>query len=308
MTAIRFALLASVALASSAQGQLYGAMFRTAGQTNGQGPKLYDVDPITGAASNPRLVNVNDLVGIAVSPVTGKMYGLTDQFGRINNVSGQGGKNLLVSINPTTGAATAVGRLDPLNSASDAPLAVYEGDLAFDPSGHLWGCSSHVTYSTLFKIDTVTGLGTIISNVIPGGGLHLDISAMAFGANGDLYGLDTRYPDQPGPAILYRIDAASGSILNTYTTSTVLGNCAGMTFEPSTGRLLIADGDTGSTGNLYSFNFGSGTLDVIGATGASGSVSGGTVYTGFAGLAFVPAPGASLVLVGAAGMGLRRRR
>lgn len=298
----------ALALASAASGQLYGVMFRTAGQTNGQGPKLFDVDPNTGAASNPRFVNVNDLVGIAISPVTGDMYGLTDQFGRINNVSGQGGKNLIVKINAATGAATAVGRLDPLNSASDAPLAEFEGDLAFDSSGTLWGVSSHVNYETIFKVNLATGAGTIVSNVIPASGIHLDISAVAFSPTGAMYGLDTRYPDQPGPAILYQLDPLTGAILATYNTSTVLGNCAGMTFEPGTGRLLIADGDTGATANLYSFNFGTSNLDLIGATGASGSVPNGTVYTGFAGLAFAPAPGAGLTLLAAGSLLARRRR
>ena len=279
---------------------LYGVMFRCGGQTAGIPVNLFDVDPVTGQASNPRGVNVNDCVGIAVSP-SGVMYGMTDQLGRINNQSGQGGKNLLFTINPTTGLATGIGRIDP-----NGVLQMYEGDLAFQPgAGTLWAVSTGVTSATLMTVSTTTGLGSVVSTILPPTGIsNFDISAMAFDAVGNLWVLDTTYPTVQGPARLYRVDSATGSILQRYDTTTWLGNVAGMAFSPDNGDLLVADGDTSGTNNLYRFNFTTSNLDLIGATGATGGTSG--TYHGLAGLAFLPEPG-TLALLVIAGLVLRRR-
>lgn len=292
--------LLSVSAAASAA-PLYGIMFRTGGQTSGLNPKLYDVDPATGTATNPRNVNVNDCVGIAVGP-DGTMYGMTDQFGRINNQSGSGGKNLLFSINATTGLATGIGRIDPTGV-----LQMFEGDIAFDPiTGELWGVSTLQTSAALMKINTATGLGTVISTILPPSGVTaFDVSALTFAANGDMWVLDTIYPTTPGPARLYRINPATGAILQQFNTTTNLGNCAGMAFNPADGQLLIADGDTGATANLYRFNFSTSQLELIGPTGASGGTN--PVYTGLAGLTFgIPEP-ASLLLLGLVVIVARRR-
>ncbi len=279
-------IVALVFVCGSATAQpLYGIMFRTGSQTSGANPKLYDVNPQTGAATSPRNVNVNSCVGIAVSP-SGVMYGLTDQFGRINNVSGSGGKGLLFTIDPVTGQATAVGRIDPTSSASDAPLAIYEGDLAFHPTtGVLWGVTTDVTFARLFTVNTTTGLGTIVVDIRPPAGIaQFDISAMAFSAAGDLWVLDTTYPSAPGPARLYRVNPTNGAILERFDTSATLGTCGGMAFEPGTGDLLVVDGDTGTTDSLYRFS--GGDLQFVGNTGASGGI-----YRGLSALAF--GPGAS---------------
>lgn len=306
----RLAPLALLGLAAVSPAQtLYGVSYRTGGQTSGLNPYLYDVNPATGAATNRRAVNVNDTIGIAVSPVTGRIYGMTDQLGRINNTPGQGGKNLLFEINPSTGAATTIGRMDP-NGGDNYNM--FEGDLAFNPlTSTLWALSTRVNQAVLYTVDTATGLGTIRSVVSPIAGYSdLDASAMAFAANGDLWLLDTTYPNNVGPARLARVDAATGTILQSFVTNTVLGNAAGMTFAPD-GRLLIVDGDTGGTDNLYRFDFTTGSLITIGATGATGG-SANTLYDhGLAGLAFsaapVPEPPA-LVALGLGSLALLRRR
>ena len=296
------ALVALPAAADAAS--LYGVMFRTGGQTSGLNPTLYDVDPATGAATNGRAVNVNDAVGLAVSPATGTLYGLTDQFGRINNQSGQGGKNLLFTIEPATGAATGVGRTDP--AGGDA-TQIFEGDLAFVPgTDTLYALSTRVTFGQLIRVDTATGLGTAAAQIVPGG--TVDMSAMAFSPNGDLFVLDTTFPDaNKGPAKLYRVDLDTGSVLQTYGSTVTLGGGAGMAFDPDTGALLIADGDTDGTADLYAYDFAAGDLSRIGATGAIG---GPLPYTGLSGLAFaVPEPTtAGLAAAGVAGLCLRRRR
>ncbi|RYG67754.1 hypothetical protein EON77_16170, partial [bacterium] len=123
-------ILLTVASLAHADG-LLGVMYRTGGQTDGSKPLLYDVNPLTGATSNGRQVNVNFCIGIASSP-DGRLYGMTDGLGRINNTPGLGGRGLLFSIDPATGFATGIGRADPTGTFS-----VNEGDLAFSPTGQL---------------------------------------------------------------------------------------------------------------------------------------------------------------------------
>jgi hypothetical protein len=272
------AALSVFALSMTAAAQpMYGIMFRTGGQTSGLNPKLYDVNPITGAATNPRNVNVNDCVGIAVDPSTGVMYGLTDQFGRINNLSGQGGKGLIFTINPTTGAATSVGRTDPTGV-----FQVLEGDIAFNPvDGSFWGVSTLINSARLFTINKATGLATQGALIVPpNDGPDLDISALAFDRSGRLFVLDTRYPSHPGQAILIHIDPTTGTALEQWDTGVSLGNVAGMTFGPD-GILYVADGDTSGTNHLYRFSFVSNSLVDIGATGAAGGI-----YQGLAGIVY----------------------
>lgn len=280
------AALLAATIASASPSDCYGVMFRTGSQTSGLGPWLFDVNPATGAATNGRQLNVNDCCGIAIDPATGFMYGLTDQLGRINNQSGTGGKNLVFKINPATGFCTAVGQLDPSDTSSSGALAAYEGDLAFHPqSGALWGVTTRVSYARLFTVDTGTGRGTIVADIHPATGTTLDVSSIAFDSTGQLWALDTRYPTEPGPAKLYRVDGATGAVLQAWTTSVTLGTVAGMRFDPSTGSLLVADGDTGGTANLYRFSFKTGDLVLVGPTGVQIGNS-----KGFAGLEFTPLP------------------
>ena len=262
----------------------YGVMFRTGSQTSGLGPNLYDVNVATGECSNPRQLNVNIAVDCAVDPATGIMYGLTDQLGRINNQSGSAGKNLIFTVNIQSGQCTAVGQLDPANTTSTGPLAVFEGDLAFHPqTGVLWGVTTRVDFARLFTVNLATGLGTIVADITPGVGIQLDLSAIAFDAQGGLWALDTRYPSQPGPAKVYRVNPQTGAILQTYQTSTTLGTVSGMAFNPANGQLLVVDGDFGGTHKLYRFDETASSLIEIGPTGVAAGNS-----AGLAGLAFGP--------------------
>ena len=280
--------LASSGLAIShdaiADAPCYGVMFRTGSQTSGLGPNLYDVNVSTGACTNPRQLNVNIAVDCVVDPATGIMYGLTDQLGRINNQSGTAGKNLIFTVNIQSGQCTAVGQLDPANTSSTGPLAVFEGDLAFHPqTGVLWGVTTRVDFARLFTVNLSTGLGTIVADIAPGVGIQLDLSAIAFDAQGGLWALDTRYPSQPGPAKVYRVNPQTGAILQTYQTSTTLGTVAGMAFNPANGQLLVVDGDFGGTHKLYRFDEAASSLIEIGPTGVAAGNS-----AGLAGLAFGP--------------------
>lgn len=279
--------VATLAIASASHGgppSLYGVMFRTGSQTSGLGPWLFDVDPGTGASTNGRQLNVNIAVGIAIDPATGAMYGLTDQLGRINNQSGTGGKNLIFRVDIPTGQCTAVGQLDPADTSSTGALAVYEGDLDFHPqTGVLWGVTTRVDFARLFTVDLATGRGTIVADVVPGAGIQFDMSAIAFDGAGQLWALDTRYPTQPGPARIYRLNAATGAIEQIFTTTVSLGTVGGLAFDPRTGALLVADGDFGGTAKLYRYDFAALDLVLVGRTGVAIGNS-----SGFSGLAFAP--------------------
>ncbi len=293
MAACTLTVPACVAMAAPGYGTLLGAMYRTSGQTTGIGPNYYTVSTTTGAATLSGAINVNFCVGIACSP-DGTLYGMTDQLGRINNTAGQGGKNLLFKMDPTTGAATAVGRIDPTGVNQE-----FEGDIAFNPvTGQLYALDTAVNQGYIFPVDRNTGQGNFaasaVKTILPVTGTDLDLSAMTFDAAGNCWVLDTRYPNHPGPAILEKIDLSTGSVLTSYTTTKMLGTCAGMAFDPVSGLLYMADGDTGGTANLYTFDFAAGDFTVVGATGAQGlpySGNGGLPYTGLAGLTFmVPEP------------------
>lgn len=278
------ALLALASAAEAVPPVLHGVMFRTGSQTSGLGPWLFDVNPDTGAATNGRQLNVNIAVGIAINRSTGTMYGLTDQLGRINNQSGTGGKNLLFRIDIPTGACTAVGQLDPADTSSTGALAVYEGDLDFHPqTGVLWGVTTRVDFARLFTVDLATGRGTIVADIVPGAGVQFDVSSIAFDAAGALWALDTRYPSQPGPARIHRVNPTTGAIEQTYATTVALGTVGGLAFDPRTGALLVADGDFGGTAKLYRYDFAIGDLVLIGRTGVAIGNS-----NGFAGLEFAP--------------------
>jgi hypothetical protein len=244
---------------------------------------LYDVNVATGAATNPRSVGTgaDSLTGIAFSP-NGTLYGLTSFVGSP--------ANSLVSIDPVTGASTAIGFTG---------LAVSEGDLAFDPtSGLLYGIQSVPGNDReLFTINVATGAGTVIGTL--GTLIEDDFSAMTFAADGTLYMLGSGVP--PGAARLLTVNKATAATISSVSLSLDLGFAAGMDFHPATGALYVADGGLNDgTDSLYTLNPATGALTLIGPTGLA---------DGLAGLAFVvPEPtGVGLALAGVVGLAMRRR-
>ena len=221
---------------------------------------LYDINPLTGIATNPRDTGIENLAGISFSP-NGVLYGLTT-FGVLAP------PNSLFTIEPGTGASTLIG---PTGLSS-----IFEGDLDFDPqSGILYAIQSVPTgpQRDLFTINTETGAATTVGSISDSG----DLSAMAFSDSGTLYVLDT------ATELLLTVDPSTASLLTSVPLSLSLGPTAGMDFDPDTGELYVADGSTDGTNSLYTLDITTGELTLIGSTGLT---------SGLSGLEFVPEPSA----------------
>lgn len=141
---------------------LYAA--RGAGQTG----ELYTLNPTTGAMIQD-VGPLNDvgatnygMTGIAFSPASGTLFGST-----AGNIAATAGN--LVTINPANAQVTVVG---PFNIGAGVTMT----DLAFGPSGQLYGISS-VGGANLYTIDVLTGQATQVGPAGPtftsGGGLAI---------------------------------------------------------------------------------------------------------------------------------------
>ncbi len=220
---------------------------------------LYDVNPTTGVASDPRATGISKLVGIAYSP-GGFLYGMTSFLGGPT-------PNALYKIDPTTGASMLVG--------ATGLKGIFEGDLGFDPTtGVLYGVQNVTTGGLgLFTLNTSTGLATSIGNVERSG----DLSDLAFDKAGNLFLLDD------DSNTLLEVNKSNGSIISSVPLSLTLGPVGAMAFDPSSGKLYVVDGTDGpytGTNSLYTLNTTTGVLSLIGDTGLS---------AGLAGLTFTPA-------------------
>jgi len=267
-----------------AQAPLLGVSFRD-GNFAGNAA-IYDVDPLTGEATNQRQTGADVLNGIAFAP-DGRLLSFTDSFG---NVNGNSVGDVLVELDPATGATTVIGSLG-LSTFS-------EGDLDFNPvTGELFGVVSSAGSSALITINPATGAATQVG-AMPAD----DASAMAFTDDGRLFVLDTSFSFPTIEATLYEIDPATGAEIAAFDTGVALGNVAGMDFDPITGQLFMADGDNDGTDLLYTIDITNGALTPIGDTMAPG------FFGGLAGLEFIPAPGSLGVLAMGGVLASRRRR
>lgn len=244
--------------------------------------RLYDINPATGAASNPRATGIDPLVDIEYDPGKGILWGLSQTIDALTESS-------LFRIN-ITGGATLVGITG---------LRIIEGDLALDPvSGVLYGVQHQRANGTpleLFTINTATGAATVVGTVA-----GTDLSAMSFDNSGNLFILDS------GADRLLRVDPATGAVLGNVALSLALGGTVGMDVDPSTGIMYAADRLSNGTGSVYILNTATGVLDLLGPTGplAPDGLAGLTVLS-------APEPGTlsllALACAGAAGFGTRRR-
>jgi hypothetical protein len=245
-TRVSSILLLAALVPDLARGQLLGAGFIDG--------KLYDVNPNTGACTNPRTLGI--AWALAFSP-NGTLYGVTQPGG--TPMPGE-----LFTVIPSTGMSTPV--------APTVPVIGVEGDIAFDPtSGLLYAIDGT---GILFKINTSNGMGTTIGTV-PGVG---DCSGMAFDMSGNLYVVDTTF------TTLLHIDKFNASVISSVNlTPPPNGGVAGMAFDPVSNKLFLASG-LGTTDNLYKVNEFTGSMQLVGAL--AGAVD------GLGALTFKPTPSA----------------
>lgn len=196
---------------------------------------LWDIDPWTGAGSNPRPMGASKFGGLALSP-TGELFGT-----RAAPIPE------LYSIDIPTGLPTLIGPLDILHE---------EGGLDFDPtSGELYGVGGT---SDLFVIDTTTGAATLVGPLVDELGDPIDPSAMAFDDAGALFVLKA----SSTPPEIYQVDATDGTVFDRVPLPGLPYHAfAGMDFDDTTGTLRLVYADL-----LYEANPYTGDVDLMGVT------------------------------------------
>jgi hypothetical protein len=252
--------LATVALVMATLGLPAGSWAALIGVTvSNADAMLYDVDPLTGSASNPRPTQ-NSLADITFAGSA--LFGLTTLT-----------DNSLYRINPATGGPTLVG---PTGLDS-----IIEGDLAYNAgTGTLYGLyqGTNVLGSPkdLFTLNLSTGAGTVVGPVAGAD----DPSGMAFDSLGNLFVIDSTVNPFPNtnPSRLLRVNPATGAVLATIDLSRKLDAVLGMDYDPISNTMFVVDT------NLYTLNTATGLLTLLGPTGV-GLMSGLAVVP-----AVVPAP------------------
>ncbi len=219
---------------------------------------LWDINNLTGAASNPRSLAVRSLVGIEWDASNGLLWG-------VNVSGGPPFSDYLYTINPTTGAYTAIG---------STGLTVLEGDIALDPTtGILYLAAQR---NKLYTLNQSTGAATLVGtmNYNSGPGLA-DTDGIAFDANGNLFALDGRTVTTA--PTLYQINPINASVISSLVTSSVTGSVSGYDVDPNTGIHYVLDGDVDGTKYLRTLNPSNGQFTNIGPSGLSRGASGLTI-------------------------------
>lgn len=189
----------------------------------GEWGKLYQIAPGTTSAAligklqpPPGVKELSQPMGLAFTP-QGKLYLLTGGY--------------LMDVNPQTAALTVIGR--------KSPVTVNEGDLVYNPADSLLYASG-AAKDSLVRIDPATGVRTVIG---PMGASARDVSALAFGADGTLYGVALR---DASPDLFVKIDTQTGhaTAIGPTGTNETIRVLAGMAFDPATSRLYFTLGST----------------------------------------------------------------
>lgn len=217
---------------------------------------LYDVDPATGQLGNPRSTGMGNAIGLALGP-DGFLYAVTASVAAV--------PKSLYKIDPTTGASTLVG---PLGLSG----TLLEGDLAFDPSGTLYGISNQISF---FTVDLNTGAATSLPNV---GNFNADYSYLAFHPGGTLYALDNGASAGLFPNLWQTVDPSTGAIATSQGKSYYMGPAGGMDWDGIGGGFLLIDSKpAGSsvpgTNSLYRVDL-SGNRTLVGSLGQGGLFAG----------------------------------
>ena len=209
--------------------------------------KLYDINADTGAASNPRSMNGNNMGDIAWDAAAEVLYAVTSLSGTPQEMS-------LYTVDPDTGAMTLVGSLG---------VFYLEGGLAVDPTtGKLYAMSR----DKLYEVNKGTGAATLVGQATLPGTSQADVSGMAFDVQGNLFVLDNR--SNTSATTLYQLDKSNAAVLSSVGVTPRLGLVGGFAIDHETGEHWVIDGNnTAGTSNLRSLNPNTGSLSTVGPSG-----------------------------------------
>ncbi len=196
------------------------------------GLNLFMIDKTTGSAA---LIGPHGPVEIAIGALAfhgnGTLYGTS---------IGSGAR--LYTINTTNGVATAVGPLG---------FFVFEGGLAFDASGQLFGVNQgNAGNAAMFTINPTTGIATVLG---PVPGENRDLNGLAFDGQ-KFYALDAIGNS------LGTVSPATGSYTSIGNPGVTIGGFGGLAIDPSDGTLYAA---FGSTGGFYVLDKSTGIATLI---------------------------------------------
>ena len=213
---------------------------------------LYDVDTLTGAASNPRPTVLSGLGGLAISP-GGDLYAIRHH---VSDYS-------LYEIDRHSGTPSLVGITG---------LTIIEGGLDFHPtSGVLYGVKGRLPSggpTGLFTLDTVTGAATLVGPITISSS-SVDVSGLAFDDLGTLYALRT-----VASASLLVIDPLTATVLSETPLvgfPTAGAGIGGLEFNPDTG-VLYGLLHSGTSLGLMTIAPGTGVMSLIGSSAISGAI------------------------------------
>lgn len=230
--------------------------------SNGIDGILYRVDVTSGSTTfvGPILIGSSPigLTGLAQSPTTGVMYGITTN-------DGPNPEGALVTINPTNGSAILIGnlgapgsdisfdaagtlfvwlpqsqRLATVNLATGlaTPLGVsgipvgsrLGGALALSPAGTAY-VSAVGSSGTLDTVNTTTGVATT-GPTMTGAPTADAMDAMAFSPGGTLYAINTDRSGSPTTNFLVTINTTTGVVTNI---GALPGDMDALAFGPAVG-------------------------------------------------------------------------
>jgi hypothetical protein len=192
-------------------------------------------------------------LGFASSALAGPTLWIGDGLGNLGTVD------------VTTGAQTVIGSMGRTMT-----------DIAFDPTGNLYG----ITTSELYKINTSDGTSTLVGSLgTPGSG---SFNSLVFDDSGVLYAA--------AGGGLYRVNPTTGAITATPGSSCISGLCMNSSGDLAFvgGKLYLTSDHSGpdslwqvsttfmNSGNTYPVNYGFGSIDIR---------TGSTTYSSVFGLA-----------------------
>jgi len=267
------ATVAGLDVASARAQTLYGIQNFGIATSGSPTVNIFEIDPATGAASNPVQVTLagQTLIGataLTANPLDGTLWGVV----RSNS------SRFLVTINASTGVATQVaGGIGNFST------------LSFNSAGTLYGMTGQggSPASTLFTLNTTTGAASLVFGPITSGA---DGEVMAFGPGDVLY-----HSSGNGTANFSTINIGGSSW-------SVLGTQGGEVFAMGYHGALSTMFGVDINSTFYSVDLATGNRTAIGSTVLS-AFGGGSVR----GLAYVPTPGAA-ALLGLGGVAFGRRR